>query len=442
MSVSILDGQLTRTWKYPIRGRNHVINLYHDTISGVRSVMVDYEEVRGSMGNSSLVMEATGHRIPFQLPGEDEVNGYIMINREGWFGFEYACMVLGQQIKEVTDDLKNVDGDTYRCEVLDTITTPSIDDSTQPVVYYTVNVTRCSDGVSTVVHRRFRDFADMNSQIKQNLKGHQIWSSLPNLPDKTLKFLVDHNDPAFVAERQIGLHTYLGMMVNMPHVNEMTCVKSFLGLMDKVTEYSIVFYTPQLGMSVDPGASIVVTSIQNPSLSANLVRCGDALSKIAGVPIAGTTFNAVVTYLKTYPRPLIVHLTRVVGAPASAPEEEQEKQPQQPWSPPAASAAPAAPEGEEKMPAAAAAAASTTQPQREVSGNVSSSGWTNSLSPAPYATKEDAPRRTSSPPPEKDVQRAAEQPRAGIATIDASTRSIFLGVPAEKEHETLEDQSI
>jgi hypothetical protein len=343
----------------------------------------------------------------------------------------------------VTDDLKNVDGDTYRCEVLDTITTPSIDDSTQPVVYYTVNVTRCSDGVSTVVHRRFRDFADMNSQIKQNLKGHQIWSSLPNLPDKTLKFLVDHNDPAFIAERQIGLHTYLGMMVNMPHVNEMTCVKSFLGLMDKVTEYSIVFYTPQLGMSVDPGASIVVTSIQNPSLSANLVRCGDALSKIAGVPIAGTTFNAVVTYLKTYPRPLIVHLTRVVGAPASAPKEEQEEQPQQPWSPPAASAAPAAPEGDEKMPAAAAAAASsTTQPQRGVSGSASSSGWTNSLSPAPYATKEDAPRRTSSPPPEKHVQRAVEQPRSGIAAIDASTRSIFLGVPAGKEHETLEDQSI
>ena len=442
MSVSILDGQLTRTWKYPVRGRTHVINLYHDTISGVRSVMVDYEEVRGSMGNSSLVMEATGHRIPFQLPGEDEINGYIMINREGWFGFEYACVVLGQQIKEVTHDLKNVDGDTFKCEVSDTITTPCIEDSTQPVVYYKVNVTRCSDGVSTVVHRRFRDFATMNSQIKQNLKGHQIWSSLPNLPEKTLKFLVDHNDPAFISERQICLHTYLGMIVNMPHVNEMTCVKSFLGLMDKVTEYSTVFHTPQLGLSVTPGASIVVSAIQDSSFSANLVRCGDALSKIAGVPIAGTSFNAIVTYLKTYPRPLIVHFTRVIGAPAYVPTNDQEKQPQKPLPSPSGPVTSAA--QVDKMVPAAVSASSAAHPQRKVSESTSASNWPNSLSPAPYATKDDDPPRVSNPPSKtKTLEKVAEpaKPR-GIATIDASTRSIFLGIPGGKEHDTLDNQSI
>ena len=308
--ASVLDGQLTRTWKYPVHGRNHVINLYHDTITGVRSVMVDFEEVYGSMGNSSLVMEATGHQIPFNLPGD--LQGHIGINRHGFFGFEYSCFVIGQQIKEVTDDLKNVEGPTYETEVCDTISTPPIDDSGQQVVFYVLRVTRVSDRASTIVHRRFRDFADMNSQVKQNLKGHQIWTSLPALPDKTLKFLVDHNDPAFITERKEGLHTFLGMMVNLPHVNEMTCVKGFLGLMDKVTEYSVVFYTPQLGLSIDPGASVKISSIQNTSLCPG-VKVGDSLSKLAGQPVAGTSFNAIVNYLRTYPRPLIVHFIRMAG---------------------------------------------------------------------------------------------------------------------------------
>jgi len=396
-------------------------------------------------------MEATGHRIPFVLPGECEVNGYICINRSGWFGYEYACLVLDQQIKEVTDDLKNVDGNTYECDVGGTVTTPCIDDANQPVVYYTVKVTRCSDGVSTTVHRRFRDFADMNSQIKQNLKGHQIWSSLPPLPDKTLKFLVDHNDPAFISERQQGLHTYLGIMVNMPHVNEMTCAKSFLGLMDKVTEYSTVFHTPALGLSVEPGASIVVTGIQTPSLSGNIVRCGDALSKIAGVPIAGTSFNAVVQYLKSYPRPLIVHLTRVVGANYTPHVKEQEQ------SPPALLPASGA-YADRKMPSAGAtqgaqiAQSPATQPRSGSRGGVgggvsgSGSGWTSSLSPAPYAAKEPSSKQEDAasvqPPVPALKPLVADKPRTGIAVIDPAKRAAFLGVPAEKEFDTMEDQSI
>lgn len=32
--VSVFDGQLTRTWFYEIDNKCHVINLYHDTITG------------------------------------------------------------------------------------------------------------------------------------------------------------------------------------------------------------------------------------------------------------------------------------------------------------------------------------------------------------------------------------------------------------------------
>jgi hypothetical protein len=32
--VSVFEGQLSRTWYFLNQGRNHVISLYHDTITG------------------------------------------------------------------------------------------------------------------------------------------------------------------------------------------------------------------------------------------------------------------------------------------------------------------------------------------------------------------------------------------------------------------------
>jgi hypothetical protein len=98
MGVSVLDGQLTRTWKYETRTRGHTISLYHDTITGVRSAMVDYEDVPGSNGNSSLIMESRGHKIFFNIGSE--LSGCISITRTGFFGFQYGCTVNGQVIPE------------------------------------------------------------------------------------------------------------------------------------------------------------------------------------------------------------------------------------------------------------------------------------------------------------------------------------------------------
>ena len=134
MSVSILDGQLTRTWKFELEKRQQVITLYHDTITGVRSVMLNYEEVSGSMGNSSLVMESAGHVIPFRLNAE--WNGYVAINRSGFFGFEYSCVVNGQSLKEITSELKNVEKDVFKANVLETINAPDEEHNGAMVLWY------------------------------------------------------------------------------------------------------------------------------------------------------------------------------------------------------------------------------------------------------------------------------------------------------------------
>jgi hypothetical protein len=66
-------------------------------------------------------------------------------------------------------------------------------------------------------------------------------SSLPPLPDKTLKLTTNHRDPAFIEDRKKKLEIFITEMIRIPHVSNMTCVKSFLGLMDQVSaDYFVV----------------------------------------------------------------------------------------------------------------------------------------------------------------------------------------------------------
>lgn len=41
-------------------------------------------------------------------------------------------------------------------------------------------------------------------------------------------------------------------LIRIPHVTELTSVRSFLGIMDKVRETSLLFTSPTLGMTLLP----------------------------------------------------------------------------------------------------------------------------------------------------------------------------------------------
>eukprot|EP01031_Cornospumella_fuschlensis_P031000 gene31000-37466_t len=193
--VSVLDGQLSRTWFFTNKGRKHVINLYHDTITGVRSAMVDFVEIRGSTGNSSLFMEAKGHRIFFTV---DDLPSFIEIKRDGWTGFKYTCVVNDKTIPESTQVIQDSHQDVF---------------NEYPIVWYQVLVTRLADNA--------------------NFKGNHLLAALPPLPEKPLKMLTDHRDPAFIQDRQLKLESYLVNLIAIPHVSDMISVKAFLGIMDE-----------------------------------------------------------------------------------------------------------------------------------------------------------------------------------------------------------------
>lgn len=65
MAVSVMSGEVNRTWRFTDNsGKPHELSLYHHTITGARAAMLDYEELEGSIGTSSLLHSS--HRIAFR----------------------------------------------------------------------------------------------------------------------------------------------------------------------------------------------------------------------------------------------------------------------------------------------------------------------------------------------------------------------------------------
>ena len=112
--------------------------------------MLNYQEVKGSLGNSSLLMDSRGHRIFFQI--SDNVPGYIEIKRSGWSGFTYGCVINNQEINEATQGVPQNQDLLFKAKIVESTFTPD-EFSEHPVAWYVIKSTRITDGVTTTVHR-------------------------------------------------------------------------------------------------------------------------------------------------------------------------------------------------------------------------------------------------------------------------------------------------
>lgn len=150
--VSVLEGQLTRTWTFSLHetDRKHTINLYHDTITGVRSAMLDFEEIPDSVGNSSVFMGSSGHRIMFFVEG---LVASIEIKKSGYTEFSYTCSVNNQVLKEATQVIAERQGVQIFRVVIEESSLTKNEAGDDFITWYLVASTRVRDSVATFVHR-------------------------------------------------------------------------------------------------------------------------------------------------------------------------------------------------------------------------------------------------------------------------------------------------
>lgn len=112
--------------------------------------MLDFQEIKGSIGSSSLLMESKGHRIFFTV---EDLPGFIEIKKSGWTGFTYSCVINDQIIPESTSQVaQNQDCDVFKPKILETTFTQD-ELSEHPVAWYVLRTTRLKDNITTTVHR-------------------------------------------------------------------------------------------------------------------------------------------------------------------------------------------------------------------------------------------------------------------------------------------------
>lgn len=317
--VSVFSGEVNRTWRFiDSSGAAHEVSLYHHPLTGARAAMVDHEEVAGSLGTSSVFHGSTTS-IPFSCGTS---RGYISIQRDKWLGFSYTCVADGKTVAEATA-MKMTLNEEPRFEGRVTGHCVSVDHSvTQKITWYVVETReRASGRAVTLVHRRFRDFVELDESVQAALSGHHIRSSLPSLPAKRLKFAVDHGDKAFVADRAAQLDLYSRRLTNVPHAWAAPATAPFFGVATNAREYSMLFPEKLLGFTIGksgpkktpetdrtyepPDFPAFVASIQSPKASGPHV--GHLVSKLSGRSTCAMAFKDVINAVKHTPRPILIH---------------------------------------------------------------------------------------------------------------------------------------
>ena len=289
MVVPVTTGEVNRTWKFKgADGQIHQLDLYHHTVTGARGALLDHELLEGSEGTSSIMTKR--HDIRFQV---GQIFGSLSIRRRGdvlkGLGFDYTCTFDGCTLAELTmeqEDCSPSESNKLRVALSD----PTVaafgsggTDEHVALTWYPLHTERVSDNTSTTVHRRFREFVEIDETVRAALSGSHLQSSLPCFPPKQSKLLTDHTDRRFLEQRREQLQVYINRIIDVPHVLQVPSMLPFLGLANHMREVSFVFPAKSIGITIQ--------------------RAGGSVTKEGGVVTAavGVGFPAVVELVRTGP---------------------------------------------------------------------------------------------------------------------------------------------
>lgn len=306
--VGIFSGPVLRSWTITAGGRAVQVQLSHNTLTGSYSLALDGADVLGATGSCGTF--SSNAVMAFSVGPQ---RGTVTIINGGLSGFSYTCNFDGVGIKE---DNERIDrsAEVDKLDVRVTSATVGIDETGKRVVYYVVTTKRPSDGRVNAVHRRYRDFFNMNDAVRSAYKGSQLMSSLPAPPARSFSMFVDHFDPAFIEERRSRLELFMRAMEAVPRMRSNPDFLAHLGFDDRVRETSILFPSGPLGIELHAqGEHTAIrafarpTGEAGPAESSGRVGIGDFVSKINGESVLGMPSEVIMAKLRSAGRPLVVH---------------------------------------------------------------------------------------------------------------------------------------
>jgi hypothetical protein len=339
MSVSLLAGPVTRTWR--CGPRHSPVQLYHNTITGERWLSCEGLEVPGTVGSfypfsghatlnfevqgagkGHVTMDVAGTRVVyrcyFAVSGGGEAGGApVEVPEENSVALGSSSSAVGGTAGAA--GAAAASEATHKLRVAVEAAEYATDEQGKPVVWFRVRADReaGSRGGFTVVHRRFNNFLALGESVGSSFKGSHLMAALPPLPPRGIKFLENQSDPAFIEKRRWLLQDYLYKLEQVPRVRENSDFQTFVGLVDDTREASVIFPVgSQLGLTlVQAGAFTEIGAFKpladgrpSPALAVpGLLGLGDKVSKVNGEDVLDRPYEVVIAMLKSAPRPLVVH---------------------------------------------------------------------------------------------------------------------------------------
>lgn len=236
--VSVVAGPVTRTFTVLRSGRPHTVSLFHNTITGERSLNVNGAEISGTTGSTTVFSGRTA--LVFEIDGG---RGEVWIWPSSMTHFEYTCNFSGAEIPEensiVGDDSLTASVEAVnRLRITVDAGDAGVDEAGKPVVWFRLHTIRESDANEVIVHRRFREFVAVNEALRSAYKGSHLLSALPDLPPRTVagSFVASlfgradsALDPKFVEERRWKLQDWAYKMAQVPRMRMNPDFLTFLG---------------------------------------------------------------------------------------------------------------------------------------------------------------------------------------------------------------------
>jgi len=255
-----------------------------------------------------------------------------LLAKAGLGGYSYELEVDGNRIPENNELLSSnsASADDRAYPSTSTLTMSEYLVQGDKVVWYLIRWPE----LNVHVHRRYRDFWLLYSQVCSAYRGTHLYDSVPEPPKREIGVISQNKTPAFLETRMRGLEVFLKRLCTFPGVKGglNPDVQEFLGIgsaRSGVFETSVVFHEGKLGMKLKqpiPSTpaetatfSAQVSDILMDSLESQAakmdpmrIRVGDMITRVGGESALLVGYDKVVSMLQAPElRPVVVHLLGV-----------------------------------------------------------------------------------------------------------------------------------
>lgn len=322
----LCSGQVIRIWEFRTNESEFEprrIILRHRPL--LQKVQITVDNVELPEGHVRFKWQSIDGYIRLIAPSQN-----ALFSRLGG-AFRYEC-VLGDKALLENNDRLNDDSERTFDVVVKIVDVTIAGDG---VVWYNLQVSlkRCFGATTKAfqfsVHRRFRDFHFVYSQVRDAFRNTHMYGSIPKPPVRKAKLLEDHYNPVFLQQRKLELETWLTRMLIMPRVASNPDMETFLGGMTEMREVSVVIEGGSIGIRLKKKLGAVIEGTNRRSCvypqaqvqdfvrgednqpgvaeASGIIGLGHVVSKIGGDSVVQEDYEAIIQRLKSAPRPLVLH---------------------------------------------------------------------------------------------------------------------------------------